>query len=104
MLSKIFDVQNNDKDPWLKIGDQIGISKYKKRVCKGLHSKLIWINFVIKKVKHTVPWTIIRMFYENELQNIERKTVNLIKKKPDNFYAKWSIMINCLTVCLIGKI
>ena len=47
----------NYKDPEFKIGDIVGISKYKNIFAKGY--TLIWSEgvFVIKKAKNTVPWT-----------------------------------------------
>ena len=47
----------NNKDPKFKIGDIVGISKYKNIFAKGY--TLIWSEgvFVIKKAKNTVPWT-----------------------------------------------
>ena len=48
---------NNDKDAKFKIGDIVGISKYKNIFEKiTLQIGLIKV-FVIKKVKNTVPWT-----------------------------------------------
>ena len=61
-------------------------------------------NFVIKKVKNTVPWTyvindlngdeIIGTFYEKELQRTNQQEFRIvqefvIKKKGDKLYAKW---------------
>ena len=45
----------NDEDPKLEFGDIIRISKYK-NILQNLCSKLVWRNFVIKKVKNAVPW------------------------------------------------
>ena len=54
-------------------------------------------DFVIKKVKNTVPWTyvindlngddIIGTFYEKELQRTRIEKV--IKRKGDKLYVKW---------------
>ena len=59
-------------------------------------------NFVIKKVKNTVPWTyvindlngdkIIGTFYEKKLQKTNQKEFwiqKLIKRKGDKLYVKW---------------
>ena len=57
---------------------------------------------MIKKVKHTVPWTcvindlnreeIIGTFYEKELQKTNQekfRTAKVIKKKGNKLYVKW---------------
>ena len=59
-------------------------------------------DFVIKKVKSTVPWTyvicylngeeIVGKFYEKELQKAEQKEFlveKAIKRKSDKLYVKW---------------
>ena len=59
-------------------------------------------DFVIKKVKNTVPWTYVisdlkgeemfRTFYEKELQKTnpkEFKVEKVIKRKDDELYVKW---------------
>ena len=47
----------NDKDIKFKTGDIVRISKYNNIFAKGYTSNLSEENFVIKKVKNTVPWT-----------------------------------------------
>ena len=47
----------NDKNPKLKVGDSVRISKYKNIFTKGYVSNWSEEVFVIKKVKNTVPWT-----------------------------------------------
>ena len=50
----------NDKDRKFQVGDHVRILKYKKIFAKGYTwNMLVWRNFVIKKVKNTVPWTYI---------------------------------------------
>ena len=57
---------------------------------------------MIKKVKHTVPWTyvvndingdtILGIFYKNELQKTNQKEFrikNVIKRKGDKLNVKW---------------
>ena len=93
---------HSNKDPKLKVGDQIRISRYKSIFAKGY--TLNWTEevFVIKKVKNTVPWTyviddlnggeIIGTFYEKELQKTNKQEFRiekLIKKKGDKLYVKW---------------
>ena len=36
-----FDVENNNKDPKFKVGDHVGLLKYKKNTCKRLHFNLV---------------------------------------------------------------
>ena len=64
----------NDKDAKFKVGDHVGISKYKNIFTKGYTPNWSEKVFVIKKVKNTVTWTyvindlngeeIIRTFHE----------------------------------------
>ena len=68
----------NYKDPKFKVGDRVGISKYKNIFSKGYMPNMGEEAFVIKKVKNTVPWTyvindlngeeIIGTLYEKGLQ------------------------------------
>ena len=44
----------NDKDPKFKVGDHVGISKYKTIFVKGCTPNLSEEVFVIKKVENTV--------------------------------------------------
>ena len=59
-------------------------------------------NFMIKKVKNTVPWTyviidrkgeeIVGTVYENELQKTNQKVLRIekvIKRKGDKLHVKW---------------
>ena len=52
-----FGVENNDKDPKFGVGDHVRISKYKNSFPKDYITNWSEENFVIKKVKNTVPWT-----------------------------------------------
>ena len=94
--------ETNDKDPKFKVGDRVGISKYKNIFAKGY--TLNWSEevFVIKKVKNTVPRTyvindlngeeIMGTFYEKELQKTsqeEFRIEKLTKRKGDKRYVKW---------------
>ena len=75
----------NDKDLKFKIGDIARISKYKTIFGKDYIANWFEEVFVIKKVKHTVPFTyvisdldreeIVGMFYEKELQKNKSKRV-----------------------------
>ena len=79
----------NGKDPELKVGDHVRISKYKNIFAKGYTPNWSEEVFVIKKVKNTVPWTyvindlngeeIIGTFYEKELQKTNQKEFRIEK-------------------------
>ena len=92
----------NDKDPKFKIGDIVGISKCKKIFAKGYVPNWSEKDFVITKVKNTVPWTyvisdlkskeVVGTFYEKELQKIKQKEFKfekVTKRKDDKLYVKW---------------
>ena len=97
-----FENEVNDKDPKLKVGDHVTISKYKNIFAKGYTPNWSEEVFVIEKVKNTVLWTyvinnlngeeIIRTFYEKELQKTneqEFRIEKVIKRKGDKLYVKW---------------
>ena len=97
-----FKKEINDKDPKFKIGDHVRISKYKNIFAKGYIPNWSEEIFVIKKIKNTIPWTIvindlnrediIGTFYEKELQSTKQQTFGIekvIKKKGDELYVKW---------------
>ena len=83
----------NDKDPKVKVGDHVRISKYKNIFAKGYTPNWSEEIFVIKEIKNTVPWTyvindlneeIIGTFYDKELQKIDQqefRVEKVIKKK-----------------------
>ena len=96
------DKEVNDKDPKFKVGDHVGISKYKNIFAKGFTPNWSEEVFMIKEVKNTVPWTyvindlngkeITGTFYEKELQKTnqeEFRIIKVIKKKGDKIYVKW---------------
>ena len=49
----------NDKDPNFLLGDHVRTSKYKNIFAKGSTPNWSEEIFVIKKVKHTVPWAYV---------------------------------------------
>ena len=49
----------NDKNPKFKVGDHVGISKYKNIFVKGCTPSWSEEIFVIKEIKNTVPWKIL---------------------------------------------
>ena len=70
-----FDVENNDKDPKIKVGDHMKILKYKNIFAEGYTPN--WSEvFVIKNVKNTVLWT-----YVIEDLNSEEIVGTIIKKE-----------------------
>ena len=53
-------VKNNEKDPKFKVGDHVRISsKYKNIFPRGYVPNCSELDFVIKKVKNTMPWTYV---------------------------------------------
>ena len=91
-----FKKEVNDKNPKFKVGDHVGISKYKNIFAKGYMPNWSEEIFIIKKIKNTVPWTyvlndlngeeIIGTFDENELQKTKKNKFRIekvIKKKGD---------------------
>ena len=72
-----FNKENNKEGPKFKVGDHVRVSKYKNIFAKGYITNWSEEDFVIKKVKNTVPWTyvisdlngeeIVGTFYEKEL-------------------------------------
>ena len=92
----------NDKNPNFDIGDNVKVSKYKNAFAKGCTANSSEENFMIKKVKSTVPWTyviidrkgeeIVETVYENELQKTNQKVLRIekvIKRKGDKLHVKW---------------
>ena len=96
------DKEVNDKDPILKVGDHVRVSKHKNIFAKGYSPNWSEEVFVIKDIKNTIPWTyvindpngeeITGSFYERELQkkNQDEFTIEkVIKQKGDKLYVKW---------------
>ena len=71
------------KDPKLKVGDNVRITKYKNIFAKGYTPNWSEVVFVTNKIKNTVPWTyvitysngeeITESFYEKELQKTSQR-------------------------------
>ena len=55
----MFGKENNEKDPKFKVGDQVGISKYKNIYTKRYMSNWSEEVYVIKKIKNIVQWTYV---------------------------------------------
>ena len=97
-----FNKEVNDKDPKIKAGDHVRISKYKNIFSKGYTPNWSEEVFVVSKIKNTVPWTyvindlngeeITGTFYEKELQKTNQKEFRIekvIRRKGDKLYVKW---------------
>ena len=97
-----FEKEVNNKDPKLKVGDSVRISKYKNIFAKGYTPNWSEEVFVISKIKNTVPWAyvindlngeeITRTCYEKEFQKTNQKEFRIekvIKRKGDKLYVKW---------------
>ena len=96
-----FNKENNKEAPKFKVGDHVRISRYKHIFAKGYTSNQSEEVFVIKKVKHTVPWIYVindlndeetlGTFYGKESQKEIQKEFRIekvIKKKGSKLYAK----------------
>ena len=96
-----FEKEVNNKDPKLKVGDYVRISKYKNIFAKGYMPNWSEEVSIISKIKNIVPWTyiindlngeeILETFYEKELQKANQKEFRiekLLKKKGDKLYVK----------------
>ena len=96
-----YNEESNLKNPKFKIGDHVGISKYKDIFAKGCGPSWSEEIFVIKKIKNTVPSTnvindlngkeIIGIFYEKELQKPNQKEfrIETILQRKGDMYVKW---------------
>ena len=95
------DKEINNKDPKLKVGDHVRMSKYKNIFAKGYMPNWSEEVFVIKKVKNTVPWTYVindlngeeisGIFYEKELQKTNQEQFRIekmIRRNGDKLYVK----------------
>ena len=92
----------SNKDPEIKVGNHVRISKCKTIFAKGYSPNWTEKFFVIKKYKNTVPCTyvinhlngeeIIGTFYEKKLQKTNQQkftTEKEIKRKGNKLYVKW---------------
>ena len=61
-----FKKEINDKDPKFKVRDHVRICKYKNIFADGYTPNWFEEVFVIKKVKHTVPWTYVINYFNGE--------------------------------------
>ena len=97
-----YNEESNEKDPKFKVGDHVRISKFKNVFVKGYTPNWSAENFIVIKIKNTVPWTyvtsdlngeeIVGSFYEKELQKTNQKEFRIekvIKRKGNNLHVKW---------------
>ena len=80
-----YNEDSNEKDPNFKVGDHVTISKYKNIFAKGYTQNWSEEDFVVSKIKNTVPLTymisdlngekITGSFYEKELQKTSQKNL-----------------------------
>ena len=95
-----FGKESNNKDPKIKVGNHVRISK--NIFAKGYTPNWSEKVFITKKVKNTVPWTyvisdlngeeIVGKLSETEFQKTnqgEFRTEKVIKRKGDKLYVKW---------------
>ena len=93
---------SNKKNPKLKVGDNVRISKYTNIFAKGYTPNWSEEVFIINKIKNTGPWSyaisdlngeeITGRFYEKELQKTNQNKFILekvLKRKGDKLYVKW---------------
>ena len=96
-----FNKEVNDKDPKIKVGDHVRISKYKNSFSKGYTPSWSGEVFVVSKIKNTVPWIYIindlngeeitGTFYQKQLQKTNKKEFRIekvIRRKGDKLYVK----------------
>ena len=96
-----YNEDSNEKDPKLKVGDHVRISKYEKIFAKGYTQNWSEDVFVFSKIKDTVPWTYvisdlnsekITSFYQKELQKSSQEKCRIekvLKGKGDKLFVKW---------------
>ena len=104
----------NNKDPKFKAGDIIRIPIHRNIFANVYTPNWFEEDFVIKKVKSTVPWTyaindlneeeIVGTFYENELQKLIKRSIEL-KKQSTEKVINFMLNLKDTIICLIaGKI
>ena len=54
-----YNVDSNEKDPKVQVGDHVRISKYKNIFAKVYAPNWSEEVFIIRKIKNTVPWTYV---------------------------------------------
>ena len=98
-----YNENSNVIKPKFKVGDHVRTSKYKNIFAKGYTQNWSEEFVVVSKIKSTVPLTyvisdlnsepITGSFYEKELQKTSQERFrieNIIKRKGDKLYVKWT--------------
>ena len=88
-----YNEESNEKDPKLKVGDHVRISKCKNIFAEGYTPNWSEAIFVVKNIKIAVSWTyeILGRFYEKELRKTNQKEFRIekmIKRKGEKLYVK----------------
>ena len=112
-----YNEDSNKKDPILKVGDHVKISKSKHICAKWYTPNWSEEAFVVSKTKNTVPWTdvatdlngepSIGSLYEKELQKTSHEKIKKekgLKRKGDKMRVKWQKYDNSFNIGLIKKI
>ena len=94
--------ETDKKDPKVKVGDHVRISKYKNIFAKGYTPNWSEEVFIVNKVQNIVIWTYLindlngeeikGSSYEKELQKTGQKEFRIekvIKKKGNKLCVKW---------------
>ena len=97
-----YNEDSNENRPKFKIGDRVKISKYKNIFAKEYTKNWSEEDFVVSKIKNTVPLTyvindvngepITGSFYEKELPKTSQEKLSIekvLKRKGDKLYFKW---------------
>ena len=97
-----YNVESNEKDAKFKVGDHGRIWKYKNIFAKEYASNCSEEDFVISKIKKTVPWAnviinlnreeVVRTFYEEDLQKNNQEEFRIekvIKRKGNKLHMTW---------------
>ena len=91
------------KNPKFKVGDNVGISKYKNIFAKGYTRNWSEEVFTINKIKNTVPYRLpllvismvkklLEVFMKKNCKKASQKefrTEKVLKRKGDKLYVKW---------------
>ena len=112
-----YNEEYNEKDPKLKVVDNVRISMYKNIYAKGYAANWSEEIIVVKKIKNTVLSTylisdlnreeIIGSFHEKELQKTNQKEFRIekvLKAKANKLYVKWKGLTILLIIGFIKRI
>ena len=86
-----YNEDSNEKDPKLKVGDHVRISKYEKNFAKGYTQNWSEDVFVFTKIKDTVLWTYVISDLNSE------KITSFYQKNYKNLVKKKEKVINCMS-------